>query len=92
MECSSSTADTTIFSSAYPGVRVESEWDPEVEGFEASLFQAMMSHTDANGRSWEIRIGTSGNIYSHFVPDMYGETMSPQTYSYAAPWVDEVCI
>jgi hypothetical protein len=50
-----------------------------------------MTHTDASDRSWELRIGTNGNIYSHYTSDMYGETLPPQNQNNAdAPWVDEV--
>ena len=84
-------SDTTTFTDEWPGVNTASIWDSAtVEDFEQALFQTKMSHTDTDGtRSWDIRIGTSGNIYSHFVPDMYGETMPPQAHQ-NAPWIDEV--
>jgi len=45
-----------------------------------------MTHTDVNtNTSWSIRVGTNGNIYSHYVPDMWGETMAPQAHT-DAPW------
>eukprot|EP00585_Thalassiosira_rotula_P007180 CAMPEP_0196161200 /NCGR_PEP_ID=MMETSP0910-20130528/47215_1 /TAXON_ID=49265 /ORGANISM="Thalassiosira rotula, Strain GSO102" /LENGTH=1412 /DNA_ID=CAMNT_0041426141 /DNA_START=120 /DNA_END=4358 /DNA_ORIENTATION=+ len=80
---------TTTFTFIYPGLKSESEWNPDVEGFEENLFQAMMSHVDdTNGeRSWEIRIGTGGNIYSATAHGM--EIASPQKLGYA-PWIDEV--
>lgn len=92
-QCDSSTSSETTFTFIYPGVNSGSEWSPQAVGFEESLFQAMMSHTDGvnDKLSWEIRIGTSGNMYSHFVPNAHGETMSPQNeYVHGTPWVDEV--
>ena len=40
-------------------------------------------------RSWTIRIGTGGNLYSHRAPDLHGESFPPQAHP-GAPWVDEV--
>ena len=76
-----SVANTT-FTFTFPGTNLDSKWDPTSATFESSLFAAMMSHVDTtgSGKSWDIRIGTSGNMYSHYVGDMYGETMPPQTY------------
>ena len=49
-----------------------------------------MSNVDPVGdKSWTIRIGTGGNMYSHYAPDMYGETLPPQVHA-EAPWIDEV--
>ena len=89
--CSGDTASTTSFSFDYPGDKVESNWNPDYVSYEnSSMFHAIMSHEDTTGdRSWEIRIDTNGNIYSHFVKDMYGETFSPQNLP-EAPWVDDV--
>ncbi|KAL7428176.1 hypothetical protein ACHAXM_001314, partial [Skeletonema potamos] len=48
-----------------------------------------MSHNDPYNRSWTIRFGQGGNIYSHFCPDLHGETIPPQNHV-DHPWVDEV--
>ena len=50
-----------------------------------------MEHVDPtdSSRSWTIRFGTGGNIYSLFSPDGYGEAMPPQARSFA-PFVDEL--
>ena len=87
--CPPSTA--TTFSDDYPGNNPASNWDTlTTQDFEASLFQTLMSYDDTTGDdSWDIRIGTGGNIYSHFVPDRYGERVAPQANP-EAPWIDEV--
>eukprot|EP00574_Skeletonema_japonicum_P013027 CAMPEP_0201715774 /NCGR_PEP_ID=MMETSP0593-20130828/1885_1 /ASSEMBLY_ACC=CAM_ASM_000672 /TAXON_ID=267983 /ORGANISM="Skeletonema japonicum, Strain CCMP2506" /LENGTH=758 /DNA_ID=CAMNT_0048205371 /DNA_START=26 /DNA_END=2299 /DNA_ORIENTATION=+ len=82
-------AGTTTFTFDYPGLNAASEWYPAYETFEEDLFLAAMSHTDAGNRSWTIRLGQAGNIYSHFCPDMHGETMPPQAHT-DAPFIDEV--
>eukprot|EP00581_Thalassiosira_minuscula_P014784 CAMPEP_0183721232 /NCGR_PEP_ID=MMETSP0737-20130205/13573_1 /TAXON_ID=385413 /ORGANISM="Thalassiosira miniscula, Strain CCMP1093" /LENGTH=1108 /DNA_ID=CAMNT_0025951205 /DNA_START=33 /DNA_END=3360 /DNA_ORIENTATION=- len=80
---------TTSFSYAWPGTNAASEWYAPFVPFEESLFQAVMSYDDGAGdRGWSIRVGTGGNVYSHFT-DMYGETMPPQAHA-TAPWIDEV--
>ena len=89
--CPSTAEQTTTFTNEWPGPNPNSDWDDAtVQDFEQGLFQTMMTHTDVNtNTSWSIRIGTSGSMYSHYVPDMWGETMPPQKH-YAAPWIDEV--
>jgi len=82
-------AGSTTFTFDYPGINAESEWYTPFESFEQDLFLAAMTHTDTNNRSWTIRIGQGGNMYSHFVPDLHGETMPPQAHA-NAPWIDEV--
>jgi len=79
----------TSFSFDWPGANSESNWFTSNVPLEQGMFQAIMSHNDATGnRSWSIRIGTGGNIYSHFVPGLHGETLPPQGLE--SPWVDEV--
>ena len=88
--CSPDTASSTSFSFEFPGTNIESNWNPDLVGYESDMFQAIMSHNDTEGdRSWEIRIGLNGVIYSHFVKDMYGETLPPQSRE-DAPWIDDV--
>ena len=55
------------------------------------MFQAEMSYTDpSGGRSWSISASARmGRTYSHYAPDMWGETMAPQSHA-EAPWIDEV--
>ena len=106
--CGSENSATTTASFDWPGQCSEipgqcsaSPWIPSFRSYEESLFQASMSYTapptgDASDRSWTIRIGTGGNIYSHRAPDLHGETMPPQNYAspntsaQQAPWIDEV--
>lgn len=55
---------------------------------EQYVFLAKMTHIDSNkNRTWTIRLGKAGNMYS-FVGPM-GETVAPQKRS-DSPWVDEV--
>lgn len=68
--------------------QAESQWKAEFAPFEEGLFLAKMEHTDSNAkRSWTIRFGQAGNIYSMVGP--MGETVPPQDHT-NAPWVDEV--
>ena len=47
-----------------------------------------MAHTDSNpNRSWALKIGKGGNIYSFVGP--YGETVPRQNNAHS-PWNDEV--
>ena len=92
--CPSSTA--TNFTDVFPGTNTNSDWNAGVtKDYEAGLFQTHMSWTDPDPSdgggdlSWEVRFGSGGNIYSHYVPYMHGETMAPQAHT-NAPWVDEV--
>lgn len=58
------------------------------EPFESQVFLAEFGHTDPSvNRSWKIRVGPGGNIYSFLGP--MGEVMPPQKHDYA-PWIDEV--
>ena len=66
----------------------ESNWDSLHADLEEDVFLAKMQHIDDNvNRSWTIRFGQAGNIYS-FVGPM-GETVPPQENT-NAPWIDEV--
>ena len=86
---SAASVSATSFSFDWPGTNSQSNWFAPLVSFEQGLFQAILSHNDSTGnRSWSIRIGSGGNIYSHFVPNMHGETIPPQ--STESPWVDEV--
>mmetsp|Transcript_40172 Transcript_40172/g.46209 ORF Transcript_40172/g.46209 Transcript_40172/m.46209 type:complete len:860 (+) Transcript_40172:168-2747(+) len=72
----------------YESSQADSKWNTEFVKYEEDLFLAKMSHIDNNSnRSWTIRLGQAGNIYS-FVGPM-GETVPPQDHN-DAPWVDEV--
>ncbi|KAL7547612.1 hypothetical protein ACHAWF_010891 [Thalassiosira exigua] len=96
-DVASSSDGTTSFSFDYPGENVESEWYEEFSPFEAQLFQAILSFDDPSGdKSWSVRVGAGGNLYSHFAPDMWGESLPPQRHGTRedgkgkSPWVDEV--
>ena len=80
-------AATTSFSFTWPG-NIQSMNNAYVP-FEQGNFQALMLHNDAGNRSWSIRIGTGGNVYSLIYPDAHGETVPPQE-NVDAPWIDEV--
>jgi hypothetical protein len=90
-------ANRTSFGFVYPEVEDDggiiynpSKWNPEYLQYERLIYQAYMSHNDAYGkRSWTIRIGTGGQMYSHYSPDMHGEAIPPQNNP-QSPWVDEV--
>ena len=79
----------TSFSFEWPGTNSLSSWKTAFAPYEQGMFQAIMSHNDTGNRSWSMRIGTGGNMYSHFFPHMHGETLPPQENA-NAPWVDEV--
>ena len=89
--CSGDTHTSTSYDFTYPGINVESKWNTNFANFESLLFLTRMNYTDSssNNRSWDIRIGTNGNIYSHFTKDMVGEAIPPQNLD-GAPWVDDV--
>jgi len=91
-------AGKTSFGFDFPGTNSDSDWNAEYAPFEASLFQAMLAHVDEDAgdgggggkdKSWTVRIGSGGNIYSHFAPNMHGEVVPPQR-NVKSPWVDEV--
>eukprot|EP00573_Skeletonema_grethae_P002718 CAMPEP_0201686088 /NCGR_PEP_ID=MMETSP0578-20130828/653_1 /ASSEMBLY_ACC=CAM_ASM_000663 /TAXON_ID=267565 /ORGANISM="Skeletonema grethea, Strain CCMP 1804" /LENGTH=955 /DNA_ID=CAMNT_0048170085 /DNA_START=103 /DNA_END=2970 /DNA_ORIENTATION=+ len=87
--CTGDAATSTSYTYAFPGTNLDSNWHEEFVQYEQDLFLASMSHTDANNRSWTIRLGQGGNMYSHFCPDLHGESMPPQAHA-NAPWIDEV--
>jgi len=83
--CTPQTVNTTY---TFESSQAESNWDSKALPFEENVFLAKMQHIDNNAnRSWTIRLGQAGNIYS-FVGPM-GETVPPQDHT-DAPWVDEV--
>jgi hypothetical protein len=68
--------------------QAESNWYEPYVDLEQHVFLTKMTHTDVNlNRTWTIRLGKAGNIYS-FVGPM-GETVPPQKHD-QAPWIDEV--
>jgi len=90
----STSSDFTFTSS-----QEESEWfDGYEESFEKYnapwsqlekyVFNAKMMHTDVNSnRTWTVRLGKGGNVYSMVGP--MGETVPPQK-RIDSPWIDEV--
>jgi hypothetical protein len=70
---------------------ISGPWDAKKTQFESNLFLAVMSYLDPidDMRSWSMRIGTGGNVYSLNYPNAHGETMPPQKNA-DAPWIDEV--
>lgn len=83
-------ASATSFSFNWPGTNTQSSWNTDFTGYEQGLFQAIMSYNDPTGnRSWSIRIGSGGNMYSIIYPDLFGEVIPPQEHI-NAPWIDEV--
>ena len=84
-KCSGYTANTSY---DFVSSQEVSEWNADFAQFEEELFLAKMQHIDSNDdRSWTIRFGQAGNIYSMVGP--MGETVPPQDHT-NAPWVDEV--
>jgi len=67
----------------------ESFWDAEAAPLEPKLFLAEMSNTNSANpnKSWTLRFGSSGNMYSFRGP--YGEALPPQ-YHNRGQFVDEV--
>eukprot|EP00986_Skeletonema_menzelii_P001282 scaffold338_cov155-Skeletonema_menzelii.AAC.16 len=87
--CTGTAAGSTSYTYDFPGNNPASNWHGDFAQYEADLFLAAMTHTDANNRSWTIRVGQGGNMYSHYCPDLHGESMPPQNRQ-DSPWVDEV--
>ena len=79
----------TAVSFDYESSAATSEWAAPFVGFEEELFLAKMEHTQEENanRTWTMRFGQAGNIYSLYGP--MGETVPPQDHT-NAPWVDEV--
>ena len=79
---------TTDISFTFESSQATSQWKAVFTDFEQYLFLAKMEHQDANeNRTWTMRFGQAGNIYSLYGP--MGETVPPQDHD-KAPWVDEV--
>jgi hypothetical protein len=57
-----------------PWHRVPSRWAEGVD--EAPVFHAYLTHQSSGERSWELRIGKGGQIYS--IVSSFGEAMPPQ--------------
>ena len=86
--CGSGGGGNTSFSFDFAPSDSTSQWDAMSESFEEHVFLAHMKHSDANlNRTWEIRVGKAGNMYSYVGP--FGEAVPPQ-YHDQAPWIDEV--
>ena len=64
-------------------------WDPMAVPSEPKLFLAEMKNVNNENpnKSWTLRVGTSGNMYSF--RGAYGEALPPQ-YHIRGEWVDEV--
>jgi hypothetical protein len=62
-----------------------STWAPGLD--EHSVFHALLEHKNNRDRSWQLRVGKGGQIYSLIGP--FGESMPPQFHK-GAPWIDEV--
>ena len=61
-----------------------SQWAAGVD--ERAVFHAYLTHKSTAERSWELRLGQGGQLYS--IVSLFGEAMPPQ--SVLAPFVDEV--
>ena len=61
-----------------------SQWAAGVD--ERAVFHAYLTHKSTAERSWELRLGQGGQLYS--IVSSFGEAMPPQ--SVLAPFVDEV--
>jgi hypothetical protein len=68
---------TTAFTFNHTSSQTTSKWDEVAVMFERSVFLAEMSHTEVNAnRSWTLRVGKAGNMYSFVGP--FGESVPPQ--------------
>jgi len=61
-----------------------SNWSKEVD--EKDIFLAELQHQSLHERSWAIKIGKGGQLYS--IASSWGESMPPQSAS--SPWNDDV--
>lgn len=69
-----------------------SKWDPVASTYEKELFLAEMSNKNVEkaDKSWTLRVGQAGNIYS-FRGASYGEAIPPQHHPQGGgQWIDEV--
>lgn len=89
---SSPAVEKTSYSFEFPGTNAASNWNPKYVPYEELNFQAILSHEDKVGKkSWSVRIGRGGNMYSIFASEMYGETIPGQNNEFVkSPFVDEV--
>ena len=68
---------TTAFTFNHTSSQSTSKWDEVAVMFERSVFLAEMSHAESNAnRSWTLRVGKAGNMYSFVGP--FGESVPPQ--------------
>lgn len=69
--CPAPPEGSTSFSFDWPGVNADSSFAPPSSEEELN-FLGVMTHTDSvnANRTWSIRIGSSGNMYSHYTPNM----------------------
>lgn len=66
----------------------DSKWYAEARGYETDVFLAEMRYIDDDDdKSWTIRIGQGGNIYSFVGP--FGESVPPQN-ELGAAYIDDV--
>ena len=74
---------------AYPPLRPSILLGAHQADHEEDVFLAEMGHKDTNdaNKSWSLRVGSGGNIYSYI--GAYGEVIPPQ-YHDNGPFVDEV--
>ena len=88
-ECTAASSSSS-YGFDWPGTNNQSGWTPDFLEYEEGLFQAAFSHTDDDAaKSWTIRVGSGGNMYSILFPNSLGEITPPQHHS-NAPWLDEV--
>ena len=58
-------SEQTSFNFDFSWSNTTSKWWPPNAPYEKYLFLAEMKHSDNVNRTWKIRIGTGGNIYSY---------------------------
>lgn len=81
---SGQTTTDTVFESSFD----DSKWAPKIEEYEEYVFLSKMTHTDDNeNRTWTVRFGQGGNMYSYVGP--MGETV-PNNYRADYPWMKDV--
>ena len=86
--CEPAAGSTTSSLGGIFSASTNSEWRPTNSEYESDNFLAEMSHSDADSnRTWTMRIGTGGSVYS--LVGAYGEAVPPQDSAHSA-WVDDV--
>jgi hypothetical protein len=86
--CESKVSGTTRFTTDFSLLNTSSYWNPMFQAFEKDTFLAQVEHVDPYiNRSWRIRIGSGGNLYS--LVGAFGEAVPPQIHD-SAPFVDGV--